>query len=352
MGKKAMIAMSGGVDSSVAAYLMKQNGYDAVGVTLKLHGCLEEGACGSASDAEDARKVAESLGMEHYLYDFSDRFEDAVIKRFAESYEKGYTPNPCIDCNRYIKFGALYDKMLELGCECIVTGHYARIEYDEARGRYLLKKGADETKDQSYVLYNLTNEQLACVKCPLGGMPKSEVRAVAEAQGFVNAKKKDSQDICFVPDGDYAAFIKEHFGKTFPQGDFVDRDGNVLGQHKGIIHYTVGQRKGLGLSLPCPMYVTQKNVEENKVILGYNEDLFSDRLTATDVNLISVDDIREEMRVTAKVRYSHREEPATAVMLSDGRLSVTFDSPVRAITKGQAVVLYDGDVVVGGGRIE
>ncbi len=344
--------MSGGVDSSVAAYLMKQCGYDAVGVTLKLHGCVDEGACGSASDADDAKKVAESLGMEHYLYDFSDRFEDTVITRFAESYEKGHTPNPCIDCNRYIKFGALYEKLSDLYCDCIVTGHYARVEYDEARGRYLLKKGADETKDQSYVLYNLTREQLSHVKFPLGGMPKTEVRAIAEAEGFVNAKKKDSQDICFVPDGDYAGFIKKHFGKDFPEGDFIDRDGNVLGRHKGIIHYTVGQRKGLGLSLPCPMYVTEKNVEDNKVILGYNEDLFSSSLTATDVNLISVDEIREPMRVTAKVRYSHREEPATAVCLDDGRLSVTFDFPVRAITRGQAVVLYDGDVVVGGGRIE
>lgn len=347
-----MIAMSGGVDSSIAAYLMKLYGYEAIGVTLKLHGCLDEGACGSASDADDAKKVAESLGMEHFLYDFSNTFEDTVIKRFADSYERGHTPNPCIDCNRYIKFGALYDKMLEHGCDSIVTGHYARVEYDETRCRYLLKKGADETKDQSYVLYNLTKEQLAHVEFPLGGMPKTEVRALAEEQGFVNAKKKDSQDICFVPDGDYAAFIKEHFGKSFPEGDFVDRDGNVLGRHKGIIHYTVGQRKGLGLSLPCPMYVTEKNVEENKVVLGYNEDLFFDNLTATDVNLISVDDIREPMRVTAKVRYGHKAEPATAVMLDDGRLQVTFDSPVRAITKGQAVVLYDGDIVVGGGRIE
>jgi len=347
-----MIAMSGGVDSSVAAYLIKQSGYDAVGVTLKLHGCIDNDACGSASDAEDAKKVAESLGMEHYLYDFSDKFEDTVISRFAESYENGHTPNPCIDCNRYIKFGALYNKLSDFGCDFIVTGHYARIEYDEIKGRYLLKKGVDETKDQSYVLYNLTREQLAHVKFPLGGLPKSEVRTIAEEQGFVNAKKKDSQDICFVPDGDYAAFIKEHFGKSFPDGDFVDRDDNILGRHKGIIHYTVGQRKGLGLSLPCPMYVMEKNVEDNKVILGYNEDLFSDMLTATDVNLIAVDNIREPMRVTAKVRYSHREEPATAVLLRDGRLSVKFDTPVRAITRGQSVVLYDGDVVIGGGIIE
>ena len=346
MNKKAMIAMSGGVDSSVVAYLMKQQGYDAIGVTLRL---CDNKKGGSEEDVRDAASVASRLGMEHIAISLYDEFKKDVIDRFIASYENGETPNPCIECNRYIKFGLLLEEAKKRGYDKIVTGHYARIE--EENGRFLLKKGADRTKDQTYVLYSLTQEQLKHTILPLGEMSKAQVREIAEANGFINAHKRDSQDICFVPDGDYAGFIERYSGKTYPNGEFVDLEGNVLGEHKGIIRYTRGQRKGLGLALPQPMYVCRTDLLENKVILGLNDDLFSSELDANDINLIACDRIDTSIRVEAKVRYSQGAQSATVWQTDDDRLHIEFDEPQRAITKGQAVVMYDGDTVVGGGKI-
>lgn len=354
--KKAIIAMSGGVDSSVAAYLIKQAGYQCMGATMKLYEdaqdytCNEKTCC-SLSDIEDARAVAASLDIPYYVFNFSEYFGEAVIKRFVDTYIAGGTPNPCIDCNRYIKFEKLLNRMYELDYDYVVTGHYARIVFDGDSGRYLLKKGLDENKDQSYVLYNLTQEQLSHTLFPLGEYHKVQIREIAGAQGFVNAKKRDSQDICFVKDGDYAKFIEEYCGMTFPEGDFVLEDGTVMGTHKGIIRYTIGQRKGLGLSLPEPLYVCAKDMEENKVILGANEKLFTTTFTAGDMNWISIPELSGELRCKAKIRYKQKEADATVTPLPKGEIQVVFDEPQRGITNGQAVVLYDGDVVIGGGTI-
>ena len=356
MSKKALIAMSGGVDSAVAACLMKEQGYECVGATMRLFqnedaGIPREQTCCSADDVADARSVAAELGIPHYVFNFSERFAKDVIGRFISAYEAGQTPNPCIDCNRYQKFDQLYHRAAELGCDHVVTGHYARVEQDPQTGRFLLKKAVDPAKDQSYVLYSLSQEQLSHTLFPLGGFRKPEVRALAAQRGFVNAEKHDSQDICFVPDGDYAAFITRYSGKIFPEGNFVDRSGKVLGRHKGIVHYTVGQRKGLGLALPEPLYVCRICPEENTVVLGRNEDLFTTDLTAHGINLISVPDLSVPMRVKAKIRYRQPEQWATVMQTGKDELHVVFDEPQRAITPGQAVVLYDGDTVVGGGTI-
>ena len=353
--KKALIAMSGGVDSSVAAFLIKQQGLDATGVTMKLYdnediGIARENTCCSDDDIADARAVCARLSIPYYVFNFRDDFNTEVIDRFIQAYENGSTPNPCIDCNRYIKFERLMRRMAELNMDYVVTGHYARIEYDEERKRYLLKKALDDKKDQSYVLYSLTQEQLSHTLFPLGSLNKDEVRKIAEENGFVNAKKHDSQDICFVPDGKYAEFIEGYTGKKYECGDFVDRDGKRLGEHKGIIRYTIGQRKGLGLALPAPMYVLEKDLNNNKVVLGFNDDLFTKELYAEDINFISIKEINEPIRVSAKVRYNQKEQPATVERDGD-RLHIVFDEPQRAICKGQAVVLYDGDIVVGGGKI-
>ena len=367
--------MSGGVDSSVAAYLMKEKGYEGIGITIKTFnetgdGIKRENTCCSLDDVSDARSVACTLGIRHFLYNFTGQFEEHVMKRFVDAYENGCTPNPCIDCNRYIKFQELYERAKLMGYDIVVTGHYARVEYNEVTGRYLLKKGLDANKDQSYVLYSLTQEQLMHTQFPLGELPKPKVREIAEEQGLINARKHDSQDICFVTSGSYTDFIRQYTGKEYPEGDFVDRKGNVLGRHKGIIHYTIGQRKGLGLSLAKPMYVYGIDKEKNKnekvePVRIYHQkdyqkimlhkideaDLFSSELIADDLNLISVPKIEGKMRVKAKVRYRHTEQPATVEQLDEKRIHVIFDEPQRAITKGQAVVLYDGDVVVGGATI-
>lgn len=357
MNKKALIAMSGGVDSSVSAALMCEKGYECIGVTMKLYdnediGETNEKACCTLSDVDDARSICHQLGMRYYVSNFREDFGKQVIDRFIHAYETGATPNPCIDCNRYMKFAKLYHRAKEQECNIIVTGHYARIEYDEVRGRYLLKKSRNIAKDQSYVLYFMSQEQLAHTYFPLGEFEdKEQVRQVAEKYGFVNARKHDSQDICFVPDGDYANFIEEYAGKKYPSGNFIDLDGNILGRHKGLIRYTIGQRKGLGLSLPAPMYVYDKDLENNNVILSSEKELFTDTLKALDFNWIAFDEPKEPIRVTAKTRYHAKEAVATAVVLSDGTVEIKFDEPQRAITRGQAVVLYDGDIVVGGGTI-
>ena len=341
MGKKALIAMSGGVDSSVAAYLMKEAGYDCIGVTMKLYdnediGMEQEKTCCSLSDIEDARSVAVKLGIPYYVFNFKADFKEKVIDNFIESYRCGMTPNPCIECNRHLKFAHLWQKARELQCDVVVTGHYARITED-GQGYHLLK-GKDSAKDQSYVLYSLTQEQLAHTCFPLGGYTKEEIRRIAEEQGFFNAAKKDSQDICFIPDGDYRSFIEKTTGQSSQPGDFVDKDGNVLGTHKGYYCYTIGQRRGLGISAPQSLYVTEIRPEENKVVLGSNDDLFHSHLTADNV-------------IKARIRYHQVEKEATARVTQDGRVEVDFLEPQRAITKGQSVVLYRGDAVVGGGRI-
>ena len=356
MTKKALIAMSGGVDSSVAACLMKEAGYDCIGATMKLFcnediGVSEDSGCCSADDVEDARSVATALDMPYYVFNFSERFREEVMDRFVTAYENGITPNPCIECNRKLKFEYLHNRAKELGYDYVVTGHYAIIEYNKTTGRYELKKAADPAKDQSYVLYSMTQEQLSHTLFPLGALSKPAVRSLAEERGFINADKGDSQDICFVPNGKYTDFIEGYTGKTYPEGDFVDMDGNVLGRHKGIIRYTVGQRKGLGLSLKEPMYVVRVEPESNTVILGRDSDLFTTTLTAKNINLISVPDLYTPTRVKARVRYKHVEQWATVTQQDADTIQVVFDQPQRAITKGQAVVLYDGDVVVGGGTI-
>ena len=351
---KVLIAMSGGVDSSVAAFLMKEQGCQCIGATMKLFhnediGVSRTKTCCSLEDVEDARSVAFRLGIPYYVFNFSDDFKGQVIDRFISSYERGATPNPCIDCNRYLKFERLYERARILGCDAIVTGHYARIEQEN--GRWLLKKSLDESKDQSYVLYSLTQEQLAHTRLPLGAMHKSETRRIAEEQGFYNADKPDSQDICFVPNGDYAGFIARFTGHNCSAGDFVDEEGHVLGRHKGIVHYTVGQRKGLGIAADAPLYVKQIDAASNRVVLSGNESLFSRELTANDFNWIAYDVPPRELRASARVRYHQREQAATVTVLGDGRVHLVFDEPQRAITPGQAVVLYDGDTVLGGGTI-
>ncbi len=351
-----MIAMSGGVDSSVAAHLVKKAGYSCAGITMKLYDneditIKSEKTCCSLDDIDDARSACLKIGIPHTVYNFKKGFKETVIARFIDAYENGATPNPCIDCNRFIKFKELVTRAEVLDFDYVVTGHYARIEYDESKKKYLLKKAVDLSKDQSYVLYSLTQEQLKKILLPLGGLTKNQVRDIAREQGFVNAEKHDSQDICFVPDGNYYDFIRNYTGKEYPVGDFVDEQGNVLGHHKGIIRYTVGQRKGLGLALPAPMYVKEKDLENNRIVLCGNEALFSKELTANEINLISVDKITEPMRVSARVRYNQKEQPATVTQIDEDTIKVVFDEPQRAISKGQAVVLYDGDTVVGGGTI-
>lgn len=352
MKKKALIAMSGGVDSSVAAFLMKEAGYDCIGVTMKLYdnediGMDQEKTCCSLNDIEDARSVAVKLGIPYYVFNFKADFKEKVIDPFIDSYRCGMTPNPCIECNRHLKFTQLHQKARELQCDVVVTGHYARITKDE-QGYHLLK-GKDAAKDQSYVLYSLTQEQLARTCFPLGEYTKEEIRRMAEEQGFFNAGKKDSQDICFIPDGDYRRFIEETTGQKSTPGNFVDQEGNVLGIHKGYYCYTIGQRRGLGISAPQSLYVVEIRPEKNEVVLGSNEDLFHSHLMADHFNWI--EQVGPDEIIKARIRYHQTEKEATVRVLEDNRVEVDFLEPQRAITKGQAVVLYRGDAVAGGGRI-
>ena len=351
---KALIAMSGGVDSSVAAYLMRQEGFEAAGCTMKLYenddaAVPSTKTCCSLDDVEDARSVATRLGIPYYVFNYTDDFREKIIGKFIRCYLCGLTPNPCIDCNRYMKFGALLDRARILGYDCVVTGHYARIIFDGEK--YHLLKGLDGSKDQSYVLYSLTQEQLAHIRFPLGEMSKEEVRRIAEKEGFLNAAKPDSQDICFVPDGDYAKVIEHHTKMISPPGNFVDENGRVLGRHRGIIHYTIGQRKGLGLALPAPLYVLRLDVQKNEVVLGPHEALFCSDAEAEDFNWISGVLPQEPVRCQAKLRYRQKPAAATARVRDDGRVILHFDEPQRAVTPGQAAVLYDGEEVLGGGTL-
>jgi len=346
--------MSGGVDSSVAAALCLEQGLQCTGITLKLYsGEIEPSArgCCSLADVNDARNVAFSLGIDHYVLNFTEEFDKQVIRHFAETYEAGATPNPCIECNRRIKFNLLLLRVRQLDFDLLVTGHYARIERDPASGRFLLLKALDEKKDQSYVLYCLTQQQLQRARFPLGGLTKDEVRRIAEDKKFVNAAKGDSQDICFVPDGDYGNFIENYTGKSYPHGDIIDIKGKVIGRHKGLIRYTIGQRRGLGVAANEPVYVAAKSTVNNTVTLAPDSALFSKSLTANDINLIACDNLKKPMRVMVKTRYLQKEQSAVAEQTGDDTLHIEFDSPQRAVTSGQAAVMYDGDVVVGGGTI-
>ena len=308
-----------------------------------------ESTCCSLDDVEDARSVAYRLGMPFYVFNFTEDFRCHVMDAFVQSYEAGLTPNPCIECNRHLKFDKFLRRATELGCDFVVTGHYARIRQEN--GRYLLCKAVDEAKDQSYFLYSLTQEQLSHILFPLGELSKPQVRQIAEEQGFINAKKHDSQDICFVPDGDYVAFMECYTGKDYPAGDFLDLDGNVVGKHLGAVRYTLGQRKGLGLAMGAPVYVCAKDMEKNTVTVGPNEALFRTTLLAEDWNWFPFPQLTEPLRVTAKARYNQPPQPATVYPEENGTARVVFDAPQRALTPGQAVVLYDGDMVVGGGTI-
>ena len=343
--EKCLIAMSGGVDSSVAAMLMQQQGYACVGGTMLLH---NEGA----DPCPDAQRVAEQLNIPFCAFDCRDAFRGRVMGDFARCYAAGRTPNPCVQCNRHLKFDSLLKKAMELGCQCLATGHYARVQYDPGRGRWLLKRALDLTKDQSYFLYCLTQEQLSKVRFPLGELTKPEIRRLAEESGIVTAEKKDSQDICFIPDGDYAEFLRRFTGMDWTPGDFVDADGRVLGTHRGIIHYTVGQRRGLGIPAAEPLYVIRICPEENTVVLGPDSALYSRELTASGVNLIAVDRVGDGLRCMAKIRYRQTPAPATVTQTDEDTLRVVFDEPQRAITAGQSVVLYQDDLVLGGGVIE
>ncbi len=356
--KKVVIAMSGGVDSSVAAALLLEQGFDVIGITMKIwsdsvEDKIDEGGCCSLSAVDDARRVANQLGIPYYVMNFEDVFEKKVIDYFVEEYKCGRTPNPCIACNRFVKFEALLQKAAALGADYLSTGHYAKIEYNKRTHRYLLKKSAAESKDQTYALYNLNQEQLKCVLMPLGDFNnKEEIRRIAEKLGLYVANKPDSQEICFVSDNDYASFIKQRTGQTSERGNFVDKRGNILGQHDGIINYTIGQRKGLGIAFGKPMFVVGIDAKNNRVILGEKGDEFAESLVATDLNFIPFEKLEKQMNVTAKIRYSAKEADAIISPYEDGKVYVKFKSPQRAITPGQAVVFYDGDVVVGGGIIE
>ena len=340
---KVLLGMSGGVDSSAAAVCLQNAGYECIGATMVMHGeCDSEGV-------SDARAVAEALNMDFHVFDVRDEFRRWVMDEFVRSYLEGETPNPCIVCNKTLKFGLFADRATELGAEMIATGHYARVE--KCGDRYLLKKGKDPKKDQSYVLYNLGQSVLSRLILPLGAMDKSEVRELAIEASLKNADKKESQDICFVPDGDYVGFIERYTGAFSPEGDFVLRDGKVMGRHKGIIRYTIGQHKKLGLGIHTPLYVLEKDAAGNRIILGSNEDLFTRTVIAKDINWIADEAPKFPFRAAAKIRYKHVEQSATVEDAGEERVKVTFDEPQRAATPGQAVVFYDGDTVIGGGTV-
>ena len=352
--KKILVAMSGGVDSAVAAYLIKSQGFDAGGITMRVWSDGE--VIGDSENptpdvnCTDAKQIADALQIPHYTVALGESFKRCVVDKFIEDYKNGLTPNPCVECNKSIKFGKLFDMSVSLNYDGVATGHYARIEQDK-NGNFILKKALDESKDQSYFLWSIDKNKLPYIKFPLGEYTKPQVREIAESQGFSNAHRSDSQDICFINDGDYASFISTHSSYTFPDGDFLDIDGNKVGKHSGIINYTVGQRKGLGVAFGVPMFVKGKDAGRNTVTLCTNEQLFGTELIANRINLLSDVSFDTPIRIQAKIRYRHTPATATVVRTSDDTLNVKFDIPQRAIAPGQSVVFYDGDIVLGGGII-
>lgn len=354
---RAMIAMSGGVDSSVAALLLQRAGYGCLGVTMRLYRDpgMERASpksCCSDADEEDAAAVCWELGIPFEALCCTKEFEKAVIENFIREYEAGRTPNPCLACNRFLKFESLLDYARQKGCTCLATGHYARIGRDGSTGRLQLRKARDTGKDQSYVLYMLTQEQLAFLRFPLGELRKEETRALAEAAGLINARKHESQDICFVPDGDYGAFLERWTGRRFPAGDVLNTAGRVIGRHRGAIRYTIGQRRGLGVAAAEPVYVIAKDMTRNSLTVGPESALYARELIAADFNWLSIPAPEGPIRAAVRTRYRQAESPAEVRPLDDGRVRVLFDRPQRALTPGQAAVLYDGDLVLGGGIIE
>jgi len=351
--------MSGGVDSSVAAALLQEQGYEVIGVTMNLYSLPKEyckleqlRSCCGWKAVEDANKVAHTLGISHYVADFREQFERKVINDFCEEYARGRTPNPCIRCNEYIKFVALMERAKRLKADYLATGHHARIEYNSQTRRYLLKKGKDKTKDQSYFLYSMTQNQLSCTLMPIGNLTKEDVRKKARKLGLPVAQRPESQEICFVPDRDYAGFLRTRIPEAFCSGPIKDLENRLLGRHQGIIHYTIGQRRGMGIAAPYPLYVLALHSDKNTVVVGTNEQLYEETLVALGVNYISIDKLKEPLKIKAKIRYKHRESKALLTPLDSNQALVKFERPQRAITPGQAVVFYAGDVVVGGGIIE
>ena len=356
MNKKVVIGMSGGVDSSVAAYLLQEQGYEVIGITLKVWDSDDpdyvekEGGCCSISSVDDARRVADNLNIPYYVLNFKELFKTKVIDNFIDEYIDGRTPNPCVACNKYIKFDELLQRAIALGADYVATGHYARV--GKEGDRYLLKTATDNKKDQTYALYNLTQYQLEHTLMPCADYTKAEIREIAQKIGLEVFNKKDSEEICFIPDNDHGSYIKRALPNKVKEGNFVDKKGNILGKHKGIVYYTIGQRKGLGIALGIPMFVTDIIPWNNQVVLGSEDDIFKRELIAKDINFIPFDKLTEEMIIGAKIRYSAKPSKARIVPLEDNRIKVIFDEKVRAITKGQSVVFYQGDIVVGGGIIE
>lgn len=344
---KVMVAMSGGVDSSVTAALLKEQGYDVVGGTMRLYD--KDGT--ESPEIKEAKKVCDALGIEHFVFDMRTLFENEVINRFSNEYSEGLTPNPCIECNKYLKFGALLDEAVSLGCDFIATGHYSRIGKDEASGRHILYRPDDRKKDQTYVLWRLSQYQLSHILMPLGDLTKERVREIAAEYGFKSATAKESQDICFVPDGDYAAFLEAYNNKVFEKGEYTDIYGKILGEHLGHQHYTIGQRKGLGIALGKPQFVISKDPVTNKVVLGDEEHIFKNKVYIKDVNMIAGNILSREMECTAKLRYSARDEECVFRPISETEAVLEFKTPQRAPSPGQSAVLYLGEAVLGGGKI-